>query len=262
MAWVDMETPSRPRRPPDDAVTNEARAQIQVILSVPVGPDRIIWNLMRIYGKDRLARLIDGYDVVESIGFDATKLDDAPENLLRTYEPAFVLRVPHQICMQEDFWCSVFGLPITSLLRGLAVALVAGPAARSLRAGAPRGGAKVVINAVFWGHGAGPRGRSCSSVCPCCITQRPPRPRAVDFGPREPRDGLAVFPPALRRPCLGTNAGQPRICSHARVVWSAGRGAPATNEALILARSHSGSPDHTCRGSAARRAGRFPKQWS
>ncbi|CAH0363773.1 unnamed protein product [Pelagomonas calceolata] len=37
----------------------------KVILSVPVGPDRIIWNLMRIYGKDRLARLTDGYDVVE-----------------------------------------------------------------------------------------------------------------------------------------------------------------------------------------------------
>ena len=32
----------------------------KVLVSVPVGPDRIIWNLMRIYGKDRLARLIDG----------------------------------------------------------------------------------------------------------------------------------------------------------------------------------------------------------
>ena len=42
-----------------------ALAPGQVILSVPVGPDRIIWNIMRIYGKDRLARLIDGYDVVE-----------------------------------------------------------------------------------------------------------------------------------------------------------------------------------------------------
>ena len=76
-----------------------------MILSVPVGPDRVIWNLMRIYGKDRLARLIDGHDVVERIGYDSTKLDEAPENVLRTYEPVFVLSVPDQICMKEAFWC-------------------------------------------------------------------------------------------------------------------------------------------------------------
>ena len=150
----------------------------KVILSVPVGPDRIIWNLMRIYGKDRLARLIDGYDVVESIGYDATKLDDAPENILKSYEPVFVLRVPHQICMQEEFWCSVFGLPITSLLKGLAVALVVVSIIQSLRAGKYRAaGAKLVINAILWGHGAGPRGRSCSSVCPCCISTSSERRR-------------------------------------------------------------------------------------
>ena len=55
---------------------------------------------MRIYGKDRLARLIDGYDVVERIGYDSTKLDEAPENVLRTYEPVLVLRVPDQVCLK------------------------------------------------------------------------------------------------------------------------------------------------------------------
>ena len=123
-----------------------------MILSVPVGPDRIIWNLMRIYGKDRLARLIDGYDVVESIGYDATKLDVESENILKTDEPVFVLRVPRQICMQEDFWCSVFGLPVTSLLKGLAVALVAVSIIQFVRAGYYRAaGAKLVINAILLG---------------------------------------------------------------------------------------------------------------
>ena len=160
----------------------------KVILSVPVGPDRIIWNLMRIYGKDRLARLIDGYDVVESIGYDATRLDDAPENVLRTYEPVFVLRVPHQICMQEEFWCSVFGLPITSLLKGLAAALVVVSVIQSLRAGKYRAaGAKVVINAILFVVTAPDSGGAVVLFgLPVLHSyfQRPPRPRVVDFGPR------------------------------------------------------------------------------
>jgi hypothetical protein len=160
----------------------------KVILSVPVGPDRIIWNLMRIYGKDRLARLIDGYDVVERIGYDATKLDDAPENVLRTYEPVFVLRVPHQICMQEEFWCSVFGLSITSLLKGLAVALVVVSVALSLRAGKYRAaGAKLVINAIFFVVTAPDYGGAVVLFCLPVLHiyfHRPPRPRVVDFGPR------------------------------------------------------------------------------
>ena len=162
----------------------------KVILSVPVGPDRIIWNLMRIYGKDRLARLIDGYDIVESIGYDATKLDDAPENVLRTYEPVFVLRVPHQICMQEEFWCSVFGLPITSLLKGLAVALMVVSVARFVQAGYYRvAGAELVINAIalvtapdFWGPAVG---LLCALMHSYYITYTS-RPRVVDFG-RAPR---------------------------------------------------------------------------
>ena len=160
----------------------------KVILSVPVGPDRIIWNLMRIYGKDRLARLIDGYDVVERIGYDATKLDEAPENVLRTYEPVFVLRVPHQICMQEEFWCSVFGLSITSLLKGLAVALVVVSVALSLRAGKYRAaGAKLVINAIFFVVTAPDYGGAVVLFCLPVLHiyfHRPPRPRVVDFGPR------------------------------------------------------------------------------
>ena len=160
----------------------------KVILSVPVGPDRIIWNLMRIYGKDRLARLIDGYDVVESIGYDATKLDDAPENILKSYEPVFVLRVPHQICMQEEFWCSVFGLPITSLLKRLAVALVVVSVAASVRAGKSRAaGAKLVINAILFAVTAPDSGGAVVLFCLPVLHlyfQRPPRPRVVDFGPR------------------------------------------------------------------------------
>ena len=135
----------------------------KVILSVPVGPDRIIWNLMRIYGKDRLARLTDGYDVVERIGYDSTKLDEGPENVLRTYEPVFVLSVPDQICMQEAFWCHPFGHSVGSLLKGLAVALMVVSVARFVQAGYYRvAGAELVINAIalvtapdFWGPAVG-----------------------------------------------------------------------------------------------------------
>ena len=163
----------------------------KVVLSVPVGPDRVIWNLMRIYGKDRLARLIDGYDVVERIGYDSTKLDDAPENVLRTYEPVFVLSVPDQICLKEEFWChdpSVFGLSITSLLTGLAAALMLVSVARFVQAGYYRvAGAELVINAIalvtapdFWGPAVG---LLCVLMHSHYITYTS-RPRVVDFGPR------------------------------------------------------------------------------
>ena len=167
----------------------------KVILSVPVGPDRIIWNLMRIYGKDRLARLIDGYDVVERIGYDATKLDDAPENVLRTYEPVFVLRVPDQICMQEAFWCNfqkrtVFGHPVKSLLTKLAVALMVLSVARSLRAGKYReAGATLVINAMFVVTAPDYRHWVVLFYLPVHFyfnIYLAPRPKVVDFG-RAPR---------------------------------------------------------------------------
>ena len=80
-----------------------------VILSVPVGPDRIIWNLMRVYSRDRLPRLLDGYEVVARIGYDEERVDAAPENVLATYEPAFVLRVPADICLTGIVWCDLLG---------------------------------------------------------------------------------------------------------------------------------------------------------
>jgi hypothetical protein len=164
----------------------------KVILSVPVGPDRIIWNLMRIYGKDRLARLIDGYDVVERIGYDGAKLDEGPENVLRTYEPVFLLSVPDQICLEEAFWChdpSVFGLSITSLLKGLAVALMVVSVARFVQAGYYRvAGAELMMNATVFvtAPDYGPvAGLLCVLMHSYYITYTS-RPRVVDFG-RAPR---------------------------------------------------------------------------
>ena len=162
----------------------------KVILSVPVGPDRVIWNLMRIYGKDRLARLIDGYDVVERIGYDSTRLDDAPENVLRTYEPVFVLSVPDQICMKEAFWCNfqkrtVFG---HSAAMVVVVALMVLSVAQSLRAGKYRAaGAELVINAIA--VVAAPDYGGAVLIFSTLVhlyLRRPPRPRVVDFG-RAPR---------------------------------------------------------------------------
>ena len=162
----------------------------KVILSVPVGPDRVIWNLMRIYGNDRLARLIDGYDIVERIGYDSTKLDEAPENVLRTYEPVFVLSVPDQICLKEAFWCNfqkrtVFGHSAAIVV---VVALVVLSVAQSLRAGKYRtAGAELVINAIAVVTAPDYGGAVLIfSTLVHLYVRRPPRPRVVDFG-RAPR---------------------------------------------------------------------------
>jgi len=162
----------------------------KVLVSVPVGPDRVIWNLMRIYGKDRLARLIDGYDVVERIGYDSTKLDEAPENVLRTYEPVFVLSVPDQVCLEEAFWCNfqkrtVFGQSVVTVVTVVVVALMVLSVARDLRAGKYlAAGATLVMSAIAAVYG--PVALFCLPVH--IYIHRPERPKVVDFG-RAPRLG-------------------------------------------------------------------------
>jgi hypothetical protein len=68
-----------------------------IILSVPVGRDKLVWNAHRVYGRIRLPRLIEGYEVVECFGMtgidDATRLDvDLPGTAC--FQPVIVLRAP------------------------------------------------------------------------------------------------------------------------------------------------------------------------
>eukprot|EP01012_Entosiphon_sulcatum_P008984 TRINITY_DN14953_c0_g1_i2.p1 TRINITY_DN14953_c0_g1~~TRINITY_DN14953_c0_g1_i2.p1 ORF type:complete len:172 (+),score=14.68 TRINITY_DN14953_c0_g1_i2:467-982(+) len=60
-------------------------------VSVPVGPDAVVWNLHRRYGPARLPCFLQGWDVVEAIGWDEKRLSQ-PGDVRQSYEPFFVLR--------------------------------------------------------------------------------------------------------------------------------------------------------------------------
>lgn len=40
------------------------------VLAVPIGRDAVVWNAHRIYGRIRLPLLFEGWDVVDSFGFN------------------------------------------------------------------------------------------------------------------------------------------------------------------------------------------------
>lgn len=62
-----------------------------MFLTVPVGPDVVVWNLHRRYGEVRLPLLLNGWERVGDVGFETEKLT-AAANFKRSYEPVFILR--------------------------------------------------------------------------------------------------------------------------------------------------------------------------
>jgi hypothetical protein len=62
-------------------------------LTVPVGPDVVVWNLHRRYGEARLPLLLEGWDEVERVGWEEGVLT-AERSFAKTKEPVFVLRAP------------------------------------------------------------------------------------------------------------------------------------------------------------------------
>jgi len=60
------------------------------ILAVPVGKDALIWNAHRIYGAIRLPLLLQGWQVVDSYGYEPNRLS-ADEGIWGGYQPVFVL---------------------------------------------------------------------------------------------------------------------------------------------------------------------------
>ena len=62
-----------------------------LFLTVPIGPDVIVWNLHRRYGRVRLPLLLAGWEVLDSEGWDPA-LVDAPASYTKTHEPVLVLR--------------------------------------------------------------------------------------------------------------------------------------------------------------------------
>ena len=68
----------------------------KLILTVPLGLDLLVWNVMRIYGKLRLKRMLNGWKIVDQIGYEEEKLTmkrGARSHWRKTYEPVFVLEV-------------------------------------------------------------------------------------------------------------------------------------------------------------------------
>lgn len=62
-----------------------------LFLTVPIGPDVVVWNLHRRYGRLRLPRLLRGWEEVERVGWREELLDqDSPYT--HAYEPVFVLK--------------------------------------------------------------------------------------------------------------------------------------------------------------------------
>lgn len=78
------------------------RPDALLYLSVPVGPDCIVWNLHRRYGRVRLPHLLAGWRIVDVFGWNASMLDDRriPEH--RAYEPVWVLQMPTAAAPSSD----------------------------------------------------------------------------------------------------------------------------------------------------------------
>lgn len=47
----------------------------RLLVAVPVGADAVVWNAHRIYGRKRLPRLLDGWRVLGSFGYEESMLD-------------------------------------------------------------------------------------------------------------------------------------------------------------------------------------------
>jgi len=62
-------------------------------LSVPIGVDAVYWNVHRVYGEHRFPVLIDGFDMIDSYGFDEGSFKRTDNGAKGTpYQPVFVLR--------------------------------------------------------------------------------------------------------------------------------------------------------------------------
>eukprot|EP00949_MAST-11_sp_MAST-11-sp1_P003607 g3607.t1 len=66
----------------------------KLVFTVPVGPDLLIWNLMRRYGRQRLPLILQGFRIVTTFGWEPWRLDvehAGKPTFRQAYEPAFVL---------------------------------------------------------------------------------------------------------------------------------------------------------------------------
>ena len=62
-------------------------------LTLPIGPDVVVWNLHRRYGELRLPLMLEGWELLGRIPWEEKRLT-AEASFSVTYEPVFVLRKP------------------------------------------------------------------------------------------------------------------------------------------------------------------------
>eukprot|EP00045_Choanoeca_perplexa_P014444 m.170029 g.170029 ORF g.170029 m.170029 type:complete len:319 (+) comp16678_c0_seq4:755-1711(+) len=65
----------------------------KLLVSFPVGPDAVVYNLHRRYGSVRLPHMLYGWDVESIVGWDEARLS-MPVDVRHTFEPVFVLTRP------------------------------------------------------------------------------------------------------------------------------------------------------------------------
>ena len=63
----------------------------KLLISLPVGPDLLVWNLHRRYGRRRLPRMLAGWEEVGRVGWREARLSAEADHRQR-YEPVFILR--------------------------------------------------------------------------------------------------------------------------------------------------------------------------
>jgi SAM-dependent methyltransferase len=61
-----------------------------MFLTIPIGPDVIVWNLHRRYGMHRLPLMLENFTVIDRLGWKEELLEKEA-NWRQTYEPIFVL---------------------------------------------------------------------------------------------------------------------------------------------------------------------------
>lgn len=72
-----------------------------LFLSVPIGSDLVVWNMMRRYGIERLGLLIEGWAGVRKFGVSEEEAKKGENNFRKAHEPVIVLQ-PERVYVNDE----------------------------------------------------------------------------------------------------------------------------------------------------------------
>jgi len=62
-------------------------------LSIPIGLDKVVFNLHRVYGKVRIEKLLEGWETVEKFGFFPDSFENNVNGVNGSpYQPIYILK--------------------------------------------------------------------------------------------------------------------------------------------------------------------------